>query len=131
MAKVTNMRTLLTVLLVSFTFMSVAYADFVADAQSAAAENLRKQLPMKVDEFTTLVTVATAGRTAIYSYRIDLPVGELPAGWREGQVPQLTYNLCNHPLMRKMMKQGADYSYQYVDIGGKHILYFKVDEAKC
>jgi hypothetical protein len=125
------MRTLFTALLVSFTFMSVAHADFVSDAQSAAAENLRKQLPMKVDEFTTLVTVATAGRTAIYSYRIDISESELPTGWREDQISQLKYNLCNHPLMRKMMKQGADYSYQYVDIGGKHILYFKIDEAKC
>jgi hypothetical protein len=110
---------------------NVAHADFVSDAQAHAAKAFRKQLPVKVDENTTLLTVGSAGRTLIYSYRVNAHKKNLPSDWQRRQNSHMENNLCNHPKMRTMLKRGASYSYQYVDVVGELIAYFTVANSNC
>lgn len=131
MLKEIDMRKSLITLLAPLVFMNVAHADFVADAQSHAAKVFRKQLPMKIDEVTTLLTVASAGRTGVYSYRMDLFENELPLDWRQKQTSLMRHNVCSQPIMSKLMKQGASYAYQYVDKSGKFLVYIKIENSDC
>ena len=128
------MRGTLIASLVILTFMSMtnwAHADPIADAQLVAAENIRKQLPMKIDEQTTIWAVAAAGRMAIYSYRLDVKKENIPLSWYRQQKTLLTNNVCSHPLMRKMVKLGASYSYLYSDSDGKYITDIVVRNSDC
>ena len=128
------MRMLLILSLVPFALLntaSLAHADKVADAQFKAAKILRKQLPMKVDGVTSLLTAASAGRTLIYSYQIGVRKDELPSGWRQKKSSVLKNSVCNHPTLRKLLKRGASYSYQYVDIDGDFIDHIKISISNC
>ena len=106
-------------------------ADQIADAVLATATQLRKQLPMRVDEKTTVVAVVAAGRKLKYSYRFDFAKNELPLDWETQQTKVLRYNVCNHSAMRKMMKIGVLYSYLYTDINGYFIADITVKNSDC
>ena len=108
-----------------------AKADPIADAQLLAAENIRKQLPMRIDEQTTLVAVTAAGRMAKYLYRLDLEKGILPPIWYKRQKELLTNNVCRHPKMSNAMKRGASYSYMYLDSHGKLVTDIVVRFSDC
>ena len=122
---------LLSITLLVFGANRSALADQVSDFQFAAAKELRKQLPMKVDEMTTLVTAASAGRTVIYSFRVEIEKERIPSDFIGNQEANLKNNLCAHPTMRKMMKKGASYSYLYTDFRGKFIADIKVRNSDC
>lgn len=129
-----SMRATLIALLGTIAIISMAnwaYADPVADAQLLAANNLRKQLPMKIDEQTTLWAVAAVGRMAKYSYRLDAEKKNIPSSWYLKQKSLLTNNVCSHPLMRKMVKMGATYSYLYSDADGKFLTDISVGYSDC
>jgi hypothetical protein len=122
---------LLSITLLVFGANRSALADQVADFQFAAAKELRKQLPMKADELTTLVTVASAGRMLMYSFRVEIEKERIPSDFIGKQEANLKHNLCAHPTMRKVMKKGASYSYLYTDIRGKFVAEIKVKNSDC
>jgi len=103
----------------------------VADAVRKAALELRKQLPVKVDEKTTLLAVVAAGRTLKYSYRMSYRKAELPAKWVVRQKRMLTGNACAHPGMRKMMELGVTYSYLYTDTVGRFLADINISNRNC
>ncbi len=110
---------------------NVANADMVADNQLLAAQTVRKNLPMKVDEYTTWLSATSAGRTLIYTYRMEISKNEIPASWYRDQRSLLKNNVCSEPTMRKLLFLGAKYSYLYMDIGGRHLTTVDVDKTDC
>lgn len=111
--------------------MAVAEADVVAEGQYLAAQSIRRNLPMKVDELTTWLAAVSAGRNLTYTYRMDIQKRELPSNWYREQKSLLRSNVCHEPTMRKLINLGANYSYVYMDIGGKHILSVNIEKSDC
>ena len=108
-----------------------ALADPLADEMFASAKETRKQLPMKVDEMTTWLTVGTAGRMMVYSYRLEAEGKMISPSFAEKQEATLKYNLCASSIMSKMMKRGALYTYIYKDIRDRLITEITVSNSDC
>lgn len=51
--------------------------NLIDKIQAEAAANLRKQLPLQVDELTTLQTVLSAGPMLMYSYLLGMTYAEI------------------------------------------------------
>jgi hypothetical protein len=56
-----------------------AKIETVDDALALLVPEIRKNLPMKVDEITTWLAIQAAGPAVLYTYRIDLPKQEVEA----------------------------------------------------
>lgn len=103
----------------------------VADMQTQVAKKMRMDLPMRVDEVTTLLSVMAVDRRLKFFYRLDVSKDELRAGWEEQQASTLRYNACLQPSGRKLMESGAEYNSLYLDKNGLLIADILVQASDC
>jgi hypothetical protein len=82
--------------------------------QEAAAKELRGQLPMRIDDLTTLERVLSAGTALIYQYRVDFTEREVDDAWHMKMRNMLAANVCRQSDMRFALQNGASYQYTYV-----------------
>ena len=68
---------------------------FLEKGQAMAAEEIRKQLPMRIDEITTLQSVLSAGKALIYNYRMSLKKSDLDTNKFIAEMKKtLVHNVC-------------------------------------
>lgn len=111
---------------------SFRQSNGLAKAQAQAAAELRKQLPLKLDKYTTLQTVISVGPTIVYSYIVDIKFEEIDLKiFSEESLNQLKYNVCRETSMRDTMRAGGAYRYIYFSNDGKTIGSHTLNENVC
>jgi hypothetical protein len=100
-------------------------------AQEAAAKELRGQLPMRIDDLTTLERVMSASTTLIYQYRVDLNESGLDTPWHLSMKNMLATNVCRQSDMRFALTNGARFQYTYFRNDGVMIADFVVTGSDC
>jgi hypothetical protein len=103
--------------------------EFVEQAMAIAAAELRGQLPMKVDELTTLLSVMSLKKTIMYSYRLEVPPGADLTTWELEQAARLEANVCGDTNMRNTIARGGSYRYMYADQTGYRIFDKTIDNC--
>jgi hypothetical protein len=103
----------------------------IEKAQEEAAKQIRAQLPMRVDDVTTLERVVDAGAMLLYQYNVSLTESDLDASWHLNQKNMLITNVCKEPGMRLGLKNGAKYKYDYFGKNGILIAESVVAETDC
>ncbi len=106
--------------------------EAVKKAQELAANELRKQLPMKVDELTTLLNVVSLGGVLMYGNRISLRTDELNNDEFIGRMKkQLKTNVCHHEGLMNTLNMGGEYMFSYVNLDGLLIGEINITLADC
>jgi hypothetical protein len=105
--------------------------DQVAETVAAAVARLQARVPVQVDQHTTLVSVQAVGRVAKYDFRLSTLKQHIPPKWYSLQRKLLTDKACQHPVVRKLMKEGASYLYMYTDQNNRFVTNFRVRDAEC
>lgn len=93
---------------------------------------LRKQLPMKVDERTTWVSVTSIGPMLGYVYRIDAPKQELLANQVDQQIRySTTHNVCGRKSTKMLLAAGGTLRFYLKDEIGLDVVSFDVKSSSC
>lgn len=100
-------------------------------AQAAAASELRSQLPIRIDDSTTLERVMSAGATLIYQYRVDFSESDVDTTWHQRMKNMLATNVCKQSDMKYALDNGARYQYTYFGNDGFMIADFVVTGLDC
>jgi hypothetical protein len=108
-----------------------AMADPVAQAQATMVQRLQAKVPARVDRNTTLLSVMAVGRTAKYTFRLNVRKLDLDTRWYSLQKAKLTKDACDLPPIRKLLKDGASYVYMYIDKKNRHIVDIRVRDVDC
>ena len=102
----------------------------IEKAQEQAAQTLSKQLPIKIDDITTLYSVVAAENALIYNYRMDVKKENIDiVAFHNGMTKQLNNNVCGNKKMKWSIGKGARYKYLYTGQNGLFIDEITVD--KC
>ena len=102
----------------------------VDDALALLVPELRKNLPMKVDEITTWLAILALGPAVLYTYSFDLPKQDIEA--IAGDLKNVTtQNACNNKTWRMFLDAGARQRHLYVDESGLHAVQFDIDSNSC
>lgn len=106
--------------------------NLIDKIQAEAAANLRKQLPLQVDELTTLQTVLSAGPMLMYSYLLGMTYADIDHDFFSGEMPKiLLFNVCGSPEMVNTMALGAVYKYTYLSRDGRLVGTFSIAKNDC
>ena len=103
----------------------------VEAAQAYAAEEMRKQLPMRIDEVTTLQSVLSMGKSLIYNYRIELIKDDINNNFLQKQTGLLRQNVCGQKAMAKVIKLGRSYRYLYMSKDGLSLGSIEISKKSC
>ena len=97
-----------------------------------AAAEVRKQLPIQIDEITTLQTVFSAGKTGIYQYRLSLIRGDIDVDYFIAKMREnLRNNVCQQKQMKYILDEGGDYKYVYMSSDGLLIGEITITPSDC
>jgi hypothetical protein len=126
-------RSLITIVLL--TSLVVAYNVYSDQAGRRFDEDLKKleadakgRLPMKVDEFTTLVDVTYEPHKKVYWYVMEVKDGERVERQKLKQSAQ--NQLCgNADALRMKREKGVSYEYHYMDKARATLVAFTI--ASC
>jgi hypothetical protein len=113
---------------VGWSMLGGGTADVPAQIAQGVVE-ARRQLPMRVDEITTITDISSEGTRIIYGMRIDLdiPTDQIPQA-RTAQQTDVTRTACATPQPRQMIDAGATLVYRYTDRSGDR---FDVEVGSC
>lgn len=104
----------------------------VEKAQEIAAEQIRKQLPIQVDEVTTLYNVMVSGRALIYQYRMKRYKDRIDLdNFHSEMLAMLKYNVCNEKGMRWGIDNGGSFVYYYIGLDGLLIDEITINSSSC
>jgi hypothetical protein len=93
--------------------------EIVKEAQRQAAKEWQQQLPIKVDDATTLQNVLSAGATLIYHYRLDFSKSDIDVNDFHNKMSQnLKANVCQNKNMKYIIDYGGSYNYVYLGKDG-------------
>jgi hypothetical protein len=109
------------------TFSDEEKRAMVVCANREAARQANAQLPMRVDDVTTVTSITADGLTVVYNVRLDLDAANLPAGARARLEANARANACARQDMRQTMGMGGAYAYVWSDRAGRPILRFRID----
>ena len=104
----------------------------VAGAQKIAAEELRAQLPMRVNELTILQSVVSIGTLLMYNYTVDANRSEIDLKeFMSTMRSNIKTNVCSHKSMVEAIKYGGRYKYSYVGSDGIYIGDIEIGKKEC
>ena len=135
----------LILLLILFTFTASAQYksdDEINKTMIATAEHYSKNLPIKIDQVSTLIKIyAGLDRDLVYVYSIKLNLGTLRDGiTREALVPLMeehyrkteTNNYCSQPGLLKIFRdQNITLEHHYVDQDSKYLFDIRLSVKDC
>lgn len=118
---------------VAESYMESNNEDRVIQILSDNIDDIRAQLPMVVDEITTLEQVDLDGTQIIYKYKVDL------SGFDTSQISTIGSNIkneninegCNKPDISDVLDAGVKYHYSYYDLDNNQISSFEITRAIC
>ena len=95
--------------------------------------DIKAQLPMVVDEITTLEKVDLDGLYIIYKYKVDL------SGYDTSEINIIGFNIknentnkaCNKPDIPEALNAGVEYHFTYHDLDNNQISSFEITKAIC
>jgi hypothetical protein len=97
-----------------------------------AVHEIRKQLPMQIDEATTLQNVMSVGNAFYYYYHLSYLKSDIDAEYfREAMTRNLRSNACQHQDMRYAIDMGAEYKYIYMSADGLVIDEITIRASDC
>lgn len=107
--------------------------EHVSQILSDSLNDIRSQLPIAVDEITTLENVDLDGLTYIYEYKVDL------SDFDTNQIDFIRSNIknentnigCGNPDIVKVLDEGVEYRYLYHDLGNNYITSFDITKSIC
>ncbi|HEV2867111.1 MAG TPA: hypothetical protein VGX37_11415 [Allosphingosinicella sp.] len=96
---------------------------------AAAIHQISPQLPMRVDDVTTLTAITHEGTNIIYAMAIDqdLPASEIENARSQMQVSNQTA-LCAQEMTLRLIRMGATMTHRYTDKSGDR---FETRVASC
>ncbi len=104
--------------------------DSVALALKHEAEASKSQLPVRIDQVTQLVDVASTGRTLALTYRVSGPTDFARNSAIKTKVTQsIIAGSCSTPQMRRFVDAGATLALNYLDKSGKKFLGIEVKQC--
>lgn len=108
------------------------YEGELAEITEQVASMMRKQLPQKVDEVTTLQNVYAFGSTLSYHYVLEIDLKFVSkSNLLKRQEANVAPNVCAQPDMRKMIEAGGRYNYSYTSTKGEYIGDFTISKMVC
>src|ERR1043166_2100709 len=110
-----------------------AAGQTAAQLASASAADVSKTLPKQVDSVTELRSVAAAGDTLVYEYRLsNTTAADLDSAAVEAFRGQLIDHACANQSMRdRFMRHGVVIRHQYADTSGARLTSVDVTDAIC
>lgn len=86
-----------------------------------ATHQLERQLPMRVDDVTTLTGVRHEGTNIIYEMSIDRELAPEDLQSAPGQMQASNQNtICTQPATQQLIRMGASLTHRYTDKAGHH-----------
>lgn len=118
---------------VAESYMKSNNEDRIIEALTNNIGDIRAQLPIVVDEVTTLEKVDLEGLNIIYEYKIEL------SGFNTNEISVFSFNLknentemaCANPDLTEILEAGIKYQYNYYDLDSNRIPGFEVSKAIC
>jgi predicted small secreted protein len=108
-------------------------APEVPDVAKMIKKELSKELPKKIDNYTTLTTIQNKGTTLIYTFEIDAGTKRDNAIRKEDYMRMknaVTKGICNTSI--QLLQQGVNISYLYISSNSKAKLFrFDVNKSSC
>ena len=94
-----------------------------------ATHQMQGQLPMRVDDVTTLTAVRHEGTNIIYEMSVDreLSADELQTATGQMQASNQS-NMCGQPPTLELIRMGASLTHRYTDKAGHH---FETRVSSC
>lgn len=93
--------------------------EVVACANREAARQLNPQLPLRVDEITTIVSVAAVGAEFAYNVRVNVDADSVTEAMRRALGDNTRAFVCNASDMRTTIGNGGSYRYSWSDRSGR------------
>jgi hypothetical protein len=104
----------------------------IEKAQQEAAAQINKNLPMQVDELTTLEAVSSEGSALVYNYKVDVKKDETDLDVFTAEVKKnLMATMCGKEPFSKLYSAGASYVYNYTDTAGDALTEITIDADTC
>lgn len=104
----------------------------VEEVQGMAARELRKQLPMQIDETTTLQSALGVGKTLIYYYRISQEKSAIDNDSFIVETREtLRQDICQKKPTRSILNIGGLYNYVYLSSDGFMIGEITIKSSDC
>ncbi len=94
---------------------------FIACIFQQTAMQMDSQLPIKIDETSTLVAVSASGPQFNYTYVLDVTASELPKGAAASIESGTRQDVCANPDMVSTMENGGAFFYRWLDRSGTPI----------
>ena len=104
----------------------------LAAAQAQAAEQLRADLPKKIDDLTTLTDVSAEKAALIYRYEFDtnrMPWPKEKAA--KGLSTFIAGRVCSSQDMKDTMAAGGVYVFRYVGADGESLYDMTIGRGDC
>jgi hypothetical protein len=115
-------------------FASTSSAQFSADIEEGLAKaimEMRKGLPKRIDQTTTLMWVSYSGTKMIFDNRLEIDGAKVDDSIKKKLVQLVTVNTCTSPASRKLLDLGGSYRYVYSDMHAKIVLTLDIDKNQC
>ena len=97
---------------------------------AAAAADLEKQTPIKVDDIATIISVVSADKSITYSERLNVNSKDFDLVLSKNSYKdQLVKMTCSLPKTLRLISAGASYNYIYSDIDGAFMFQITIDKS--
>jgi len=103
------------------------WQEIIACVFGNTAAQMDAQLPQKIDEITTLVSVSSNGPTFNYTYVLDVATAEVGQANIDSLEAATRQNACTEPSMKQTIGLGGAYFYRWVDRSGTQITTLRID----
>ena len=95
-----------------------AWKALIACVFQQTAMQIDAQLPVKIDDTSTLVAVSSVGPQFNYTYVVNTLVDEMAAGAPATIEKSTRTNVCEDPDMLATIQRGGSYFYRWLDRSG-------------
>jgi|HigsolmetaGSP11D_1036233.scaffolds.fasta_scaffold01107_2 hypothetical protein len=113
-------------------YMSGTKEAAISELTLQAAQTLAKQVPIQLDEITTLYAVVAVGNTIMYHHRLSIEVPSNAAQkFLTRQRAALIARVCGSQDTRFGLEHGMKMKYLYVDILNNPIGAIEVTDSHC
>ena len=101
----------------------------ISCATAVSAEEINRQLPLRVDELTVLNRVEAQGMNLTYFQTVSIPAAQVTAEGREAVISGTRGNVCRSQDMALTIQRGGSYRYVWADPNGQIIAETRI--ASC
>jgi len=101
----------------------------VACANREMVRQMEGQMPIRIDQVTSLVALTSAGATLTYNYRVEVDGATVTDQGRRQLEQSTRATVCGRPDMQQTMSLGGAYAYVWADRAGRPIHAILIDSC--